>query len=67
MALTGRAPLAALIGVLVILAFRTIAALAIVNALILAAIAADVILAAAVSALQVQRSGDTRILLGQSG
>jgi uncharacterized protein (DUF58 family) len=66
-ALTGRAPLAALIGVLVILAFRTIAALAIVNALILAAIAADVILAAAVSALQVQRSGDTRILLGQSG
>ena len=67
MALTGRAALAALAGILVILAFRTFVALAAADALILAAIAADVILAAPVRGLEVQRSGDTRILLGQSG
>ena len=67
MALTGRAALAALAGVLVTLAFRTAAALLAVDALIIAAIAADVLLAAPVRRLEVSRSGDTRILLGQRG
>ncbi len=67
MALTGRAGLAALIGALAVLAFRTAAALIVVNALLLAAIAADLILAAAVRPLRMRRAGDTRILLGQSG
>jgi uncharacterized protein (DUF58 family) len=67
MALTGRAALAALAGALVVLAFRATAALIVVNALILAGIAADLILAASVRQLRVTRAGDTRILLGQTG
>ena len=67
MALTGRAALAALIGALVTLAFRTAAALMVVNALILAGIAVDLILAASVRQLRISRAGDTRLLLGQSG
>jgi uncharacterized protein (DUF58 family) len=67
MALTGRAALAALIGVLAVLAFRTVAALIVVNALILAGIAGDWILAASVRQLRMTRAGDTRLLLGQSG
>lgn len=67
MALTGRAALAALIGALAALAFRTAAALIVVNAAILAGITADLILAAAVRPLRMTRAGDTRILLGQSG
>jgi uncharacterized protein (DUF58 family) len=67
MALTGRAAIAALIGTLVTLAFRDIPALVIVDALIAAAIVADCVLAAGVRQLQVRRSGDTRILLGQTG
>jgi uncharacterized protein (DUF58 family) len=67
MMLTGRAALAALIGGLGVLAFRTGAAVLIVNALILAAIAADLLLAASTSQLKVSRSGDTKIHLGQSG
>ena len=67
MALTGRAALAALIGALAALAFRTTAALIVVNAAILAGITADLILAAAVRPLRMTRAGDTRILLGQSG
>jgi uncharacterized protein (DUF58 family) len=65
--LTARAALAALIGGLAVLAFRTGAALLIVNALILAAIVADLILAASVRQLQVSRAGDTKIHLGQGG
>jgi len=67
MALTGRAALAALGGVLVVLAVRTVAALAAVDGLILAAIVVDIVLAAPVRPLTVRRSGDTRILLGQPG
>jgi uncharacterized protein (DUF58 family) len=65
--LTGRAALAALAGLLVILAFRSVAALAVVDAAVVAAIAADVLLAAPVRRLEVRRGGDSRILLGQSG
>jgi uncharacterized protein (DUF58 family) len=67
MALTGRAALAALIGALAVLAFRTVAALIVVNVLILAGIAADLLLAAGVRQLRMSRTGDTRILLGQTG
>jgi len=66
MALTGRAALAALIGVLVVLAFRTTAVLLAVNGLVLAAIAADLVLAGSVRPLRMSRSGDTRALLGET-
>jgi uncharacterized protein (DUF58 family) len=66
-ALTGRAALAALIGTLVALAFRSVPALAVTDGLIAAAIVADCVLAAGVGQLVVSRSGDTRILLGQQG
>jgi uncharacterized protein (DUF58 family) len=67
MALTGRAAAAAAIGVLIVLAFRTLAAVLAVDGLILAAIAADLILAAPVRGLRLTRSGDTRIRLGATG
>ncbi len=67
MALTGRAALVALLGTLAALAFRMVATLIVVDGLILLAIAADVLLAANVRSLQVSRSGDTRIVLGQPG
>jgi uncharacterized protein (DUF58 family) len=60
MTLTGRAGLAALIGVLVILSARDGVAL------LLLAIAADVALAAAIRPLQLARAGETKVLLGQS-
>ena len=66
MTLTGRSALAALIGVLVILAARDGAALLVVNGLLLVAIAADVALAAATRPLQLTRAGETKVLLGQS-
>lgn len=67
MTLTGRAALAALIGGLAVLAFRTGLVLLIVNALILAGIAADLVLAANVRQLRATRAGDTKIHLGQAG
>jgi len=67
MALTGRAAAAAAAGVLIVLAFRTLAAVLAVDALILAAIGADLILAAPVRGLRLTRSGETRIRLGASG
>src|SRR5260370_33164503 len=67
MALTGRAAGAALIGALVVLAFRNVAALLAVDALILAGIAADLLLAAPVRALRLTRAGDARIRLGEAG
>ncbi len=67
MALTGRAGLTALVGALAVLAFRNLIALIGVDALIVAAIAADMFLAAGVLQLQITRSGDTRILLGGTG
>jgi uncharacterized protein (DUF58 family) len=66
MALTGRAALAALAGALVVLAVRTLPALLAVNAVLLAAILADLALAASVRQLEITRSGDTRVLLGET-
>jgi uncharacterized protein (DUF58 family) len=66
-ALTGRAALAALAGVLGLLAFRLVIALVVIDGAVLAAIAADLAAAASVRQLQLARSGDSRILLGQSG
>jgi uncharacterized protein (DUF58 family) len=65
-ALTGRAVLAALAGALIVLAVRAGAALLLVNGLLLAAIAADLALAAPVRPLRLVRSGDTRVLLGEN-
>ena len=67
MVLTGRAAAAAVIGALVVLALRTVAALLVVDALILAAIAVDLALAAPVRVLRLTRAGDTRIRLGATG
>jgi len=67
MALTGRAAAAAVVGALVVLALRTVAALLVVDALILAAIAVDLALAAPVRVLRLTRGGDTRIRLGATG
>ena len=64
--LTGRAALAALTGALVILAFRDVAALVVVNGLLLAAIAADLALAAPIRTLLLSRGGEAKVLLGQS-
>jgi uncharacterized protein (DUF58 family) len=66
-ALTGRAALVALIGTLAALALRTTAGLLLVDGCIVAAILADIALAASVRKLQFSRSGDTRIMLGQHG
>jgi uncharacterized protein (DUF58 family) len=66
MALTGRAAAAALLGALVVLGIRTWPALLAVNALLLAAILGDLVLAASVRRLRITRSGDTRVLLGES-
>jgi uncharacterized protein (DUF58 family) len=67
MALTGRAGLAAILGALVVLAVRDVPALILVNAVIVAAIVADLWLAAGVRQLSMSRDGDTKILLGSSG
>ncbi len=66
MALTGRTALAALTGALLVLAFRTLGALLVVNAALAAAIVADLLLAASVRRLRITRSGDTRVLLGET-
>src|SRR5437899_807187 len=62
MALTGRAAAAALLGAVVVLAFRSWSALLAVDALLLAGIVADLGLAASVRRLRLTRSGDTRVL-----
>jgi uncharacterized protein (DUF58 family) len=67
MTLTGRAGLAALAGVLVVAVFGAGLASLIVNAAIVAAIAADLMLAARIGSLQLSRSGDAKIHLGQQG
>jgi uncharacterized protein (DUF58 family) len=66
MALTGRTALAALTGALLVLALRTVGALLAVNLLLAAAIVADLLLAASVRRLRITRSGDTRVLLGET-
>jgi uncharacterized protein (DUF58 family) len=50
----------------VILAFRDVAALLAVNGLLLAAVAADLALAAPIRPLLLSRAGETKVLLGQS-
>jgi uncharacterized protein (DUF58 family) len=65
--LTGRVGLLALAGGLVIAVFGTGIASLIVNGGILAALATDVILAGSIADLDVSRSGDAKIHLGQSG
>ncbi|MGO8960832.1 MAG: DUF58 domain-containing protein [Streptosporangiaceae bacterium] len=67
MVLTGRAALAALAGLVALLAFRTVVAIIVVDLVLIAAIGADVRLAASVSGIRLSRTGDTRISLGQSG
>jgi uncharacterized protein (DUF58 family) len=67
MALTGRAAVTALLGALVVLAAGTTVVLLVVNAVILAAIIADLTLAGGVRSLRLARDGDTRIRLGASG
>jgi uncharacterized protein (DUF58 family) len=65
MALSGRAFAVALLAVLAVLAVRSAVTLAVVDGLLLAAIAADVLLAAPVSELRLTRAGDTRVRLGE--
>ncbi len=67
MTLTGRAALVALAGALVVAVFGTGIALLAVNAVIAMAITGDLILAASVRQLEVSRSGDAKIHLGQAG
>jgi len=67
MVLTGRAGLAALVGILAVLAFRTVAAFAAVDGLILVAVVADVALAGPVRSLRLSRAGDVKLLLNQTG
>jgi uncharacterized protein (DUF58 family) len=66
MALTGRTALAALTGALLVLAFRSVAALLVVNLLLAAAIVVDLLLAAGLGRLRITRSGDTRVLLSET-
>ena len=67
MALTGRAALVALAGTLAALALRTAAGLLLVDGCIVAAILADLAMAASARRLQFSRSGDMRVMLGQRG
>ena len=67
MALTGRSALVALIATLAAVALRTRTGLIAVDSIILAAIVADLALAASVRRLRFARSGDTRIMLGKRG
>jgi uncharacterized protein (DUF58 family) len=65
-AITGRAAAVALAGVLVVLAVRSWLAVAAVAVALLAGIAADLVLAAAIRPLVMTRSGDTRVRLGET-
>jgi uncharacterized protein (DUF58 family) len=65
MALSGRAAGVALLAVLVVLAIRSAVTVAVIDGLLLAAIAVDALLATPVSALRVARAGDTRVRLGE--
>jgi uncharacterized protein (DUF58 family) len=67
MALTGRAALVALLATAAAVALRSTAGLLLVDGCIVAVILADVAMAASVRRLQLTRSGDTRLMLGQHG
>jgi uncharacterized protein (DUF58 family) len=66
MALTGRAAAIALAGVLVVLGIRTVTAIVIVEGLLAAGIAADLLLAAPVRPLRITRTGDSKVRLGET-
>ena len=66
MALTGRAAAVALAGVLVVLAVRSWLAVAGLAIALLAGVALDLLLAAAIRPLQLNRSGDTTVRLGET-
>jgi uncharacterized protein (DUF58 family) len=66
-ALTGRAALAALAGAVLVLLFRNALTVLIVDVVIVCAIVADLTLAASLRQIQVRRSGDTKVQLGQTG
>jgi len=65
-ALTGRAAAVALAGVLIVLAIRSWLAVAGLAVVLLAAIALDVLLAAAIRPLRLARSGDATVRLGET-
>jgi uncharacterized protein (DUF58 family) len=67
MTLTGRAALLALTGAVVVLVCRTGLAFLAVDAVVLAAIIADLVLAAGLGTVEVTRSGDAKVHLGQGG
>src|SRR5215469_4341518 len=67
MALTGRAALLAAAGALLVLVFRSGIAVLIVDLAIACAIIVDLVLAASLRRLQVSRSGDAKVQLGQTG
>jgi uncharacterized protein (DUF58 family) len=67
MTLTGRAGLLALAGGLVIAVFGTGLAALLVNAVIVVTVVLDVILAARIASLRLNRSGHAKMHLGQSG
>jgi uncharacterized protein (DUF58 family) len=64
--LTGRAAAAALAGAILVLAARSAWMLVAVNVVLLAAIAADLVLAAGLRPLRLTRAGDTQVRLGQA-
>jgi uncharacterized protein (DUF58 family) len=64
--LTGRSAILAMLGALVIMAVRYVEIVIITDGLLVAAIAADVVLAAPVRTLRAVRSGDARVRLGES-
>lgn len=67
MILTGRVALLALLGALALVVFRADGAIVVIDLLILLLVAADVTLAGRVRKLEVTRSGDTKVQLGQTG
>jgi uncharacterized protein (DUF58 family) len=65
-ALTGRCAGLALLSVLVVVAVRSVATVVVIDGLLLAGIAADLLLAAPVRRLRLTRAGDSRVRLGDS-
>jgi uncharacterized protein (DUF58 family) len=65
-ALSGRAAAVALACVLVVLAVRSTVTVLVIDGLLLAGVAADLLLAVPVSALRLARDGDSRVRLGET-
>jgi len=65
-ALSGRAAAVALACVLVVLAVRSTVTVLVIDGLLLAGVAADLLLAVPVSALRLARDGDRRVRLGET-